>query len=287
MFLVKILIVYFIITLTELIFSDGAWAWGPAVHTVISCNILESSAQILPAIAAVIQSFPNEYIYGAISSDFFIGKGEKKKKGHSHNWETGFKFLEETGSENEAAYAYGFLSHLAADVIAHNYFVPDLIHRTSRWKRIGHIHSEAVADRSVDPAYLKIARDILSMDHLDYDRLLRSSEIRSRYGLRVKKLIFTQSIRISDYLYCLPVFYGRERSLAYDIEDVNMAFMIGLSFRLVKDLLSYPDSSACLSYDPIGSDNLRLANRNTILSKLFNNRRSSFQFPIARELLEL
>ena len=287
MFLVKITVILFIFTLKELIFSDGAWAWGPAVHTVISCNILESCAQILPAIASVIQSFPNEYIYGAISADFFIGKGQKKKKRHSHNWETGFKFLEEMNSDKEAAYAYGFLSHLAADVVAHNYFVPDLIHRTLRWNKIGHIYSEAVADKFVDPVYLKIVRDILSMDHYDYDKVLRSSAIRNGYGLRAKKHIYTQSVRISDYLCCLPVFYDRERSLPNNIEDDRIAFMIELSFRMVRDLLSYPDSSACLSYDPIGSDNLRLANQNGILSKLFNNQQSSFQFPIALELLKL
>ncbi len=285
MFLVKMLIVFFIITLTELIFCDGAWAWGPAVHTIISCNVLESCAQILPAVASVIQAFPNEYIYGAISADFFLWKGQKKKKGHSHNWETGLNFLQGVSSDKEAAYAYGFLSHLAADVIAHNYFVPDLIHRTLRSKRIGHFYTEAVADRFVDPLYLKIAREILSMNHKDYDSVLRLSAVRNRYGLRARKHIYIQSVRMSDYLYCLPVFYDRGKGRSY--RDERLSFMIGLSFRLVKDLLSYPDSSACLSYDPIGSDNLRLANRGRILSRLLNNRKPSGRFPIARELLEL
>ena len=287
MFFVKILVILFIITLKELIFSDGALAWGPAVHTVISCNILESCSFILPAIASVIQSFPNEYIYGAISADFFIGKGQKKKKGHSHNWETGFRLLEDAENNKEEAYAYGFLSHLAADVVAHNYFVPDLIHRVSGWKKIGHIYSEAIADKFVEPVYKKIVREVLSMDHLDYDKQLRSSEVRNGYGLRAKKHLFTQSVKISDYIYCLPVLSDREKSLPYDIEDEHMSFMIELSFRLVKDLLLYPYSSACLSHDPIGSDNLRLAGRNGIFSKLSNNRQPSFQFPIAQELLEL
>jgi len=285
MLLAKILAVLFIVAIKELILCDGAWAWGPVVHTVISCNILESCSQILPAIASVIQPFPNEYIYGAISADFFLWKGQKKKKGHSHNWETGFKFLQDVNSDKEAAYAYGFLSHLAADVIAHNYFVPDLIHRRLRSKRIGHFYTEAVADRFVGPLYLKIAREILSMDHNDYDDVLRSSAVRNRYGLRARKHIFTQSVRISDYLYCLPVFYDRGKGRPH--RDERLSFMIGLSFRLVKDLLSYPDSSACLSYDPIGSDNLRLASKGRILSRLFNNRQSSFQFPIAQEFLEL
>lgn len=287
MFLPKVLIVLSIIILKELISADGAWAWGPAVHTVISCNIIGSCSQILPCIASIIQAFPHEYIYGGISADFFIGKGQKKKKGHSHNWEIGFKFLSEVNNEREASYAYGFLSHLAADVVAHNYFVPDLIHRISKWKRIGHFYSEAVADRFVDPVYLKIAKDVLAMDHVDCDRLLKSTAARNSYGLRAKKHIYTQSVKISDYLYCLPVFSALEIGSSYNVEDEYMAFMIELSFKLVKDLLSYPESSACLSHDPIGSDNLRLACENGFFSKLFSNRESSYQFPIAQEFLEL
>lgn len=287
MFLPKILIVLSIFIFKELIYADGAWAWGPAVHTVISCNIIGSCSQILPYIASIIQAFPHEYIYGGISADFFIGKGQKKKKGHSHNWETGFKFLSEVNTEREAAYAYGFLSHLAADVVAHNYFVPDLIHRVSKWKRIGHFYSEAVADRFVDPIYLKIVKDVLDMDHIDCDRILKSTAVRNSYGLRAKKHIYTQSVKISDYLYCLPVFSDMEIGSTYNVEDEYMAFMIELSFKLVKDLLSYPESSACLSHDPIGSDNLRMARENGFFSQLFNNRGPLYQFPIAQEFLEL
>jgi hypothetical protein len=84
------------------------------------------------------------------------------------------------------------------------------------------------------------------------------------------------------------VFSDLEINSSYDVEDEYMAFMIELSFRLVKDLLSYPDSSACLSLDPIGSDSLRLARQNGFITRLFNNNReASYQFPIAQELLEL
>jgi hypothetical protein len=288
MFLAKIAIILSVIIIKELMFSDGAWAWGPAVHTVISCNLLGSFSQILPGIASIIQAFPYEYIYGSMSADFFIGKGQKRKKGHSHNWETGFRFLSEVNNEKEAAYAYGFLSHLAADVVAHNYFVPDVVHRAARWKKFGHIYSEALADKSVDPLYLKIAMDVLAMDHRECDRLLKSASVRNGYGLRTKKKLYAQSVKISDYLYCLPVIFDKEKKSPYNVEDEYMAHMIELSFKVVKNLLSYPDSSACLDHDPIGTDNLRLAAQNGIIYRLFNyGQTATHQFPIARELLEL
>jgi hypothetical protein len=162
-----------------------------------------------------------------------------------------------------------------------------MIHRVSNWKRIGHIYSEAVADKYIDPLYIKIARSVLTMDHLDCDKLLKSTVIRNSYGLRAKKHIYTQSLKLSDYLYCLPAFSEREKTSPYNVEDEYLDYMIGLSFRLVKDLLSYPDSSPCLSHDPIGSDSLRLASKNGIFAKLFNNRQTVYQFPVDQDLLEL
>jgi len=271
----------------QFIFATGAWAWGPAIHTVIACTILDDICQILPAIASIIQSFSLEYIYGSMAADFFIGKGQKKRDGHSHNWATGFSLLGKVADEREAAYAYGFLSHLAADVVAHNYFVPDLIHRVSTWKRVGHLYSEAIADRFVGPFYMKVARDVLCMDQLDCDDLLRSAVGRSRHGLKVKRHLFTQSVKVSDYLNCMPQFYLVSKNSRYQIPQEYLVFMIGLSYRLVKDLLSYPDSSPCLSHDPIGSRNLRLARKNGVLSRLLNNHHPTHSFPVDQELLKL
>jgi hypothetical protein len=127
MLIFKVIFFFCISVIVQLILAEGAWAWGAAVHTVMACRILDEVGQVLPFIARIIQLFPYEYIYGSLAADFFVGKGQKKKDGHSHNWETGFRLLEEASDDREAAYAYGFLSHLAADVVAHNYFVPNLI----------------------------------------------------------------------------------------------------------------------------------------------------------------
>ncbi|MBN1850541.1 MAG: zinc dependent phospholipase C family protein [Deltaproteobacteria bacterium] len=268
----------------QFIFVSGAWAWGPAIHTVIACTILDELGQILPSIAHIIQSFSLEYIYGNMAADFFIGKGQKKRADHPHNWETGFRFLAGAKDEREAAYAYGFLSHLAADVVAHNYFVPELIHRFYTWKRIGHLRSEAMADQFAGSFYIRIAREILTMKELDCDALLKSVVKRNKHGLKARRSIFTQSVKISDYLYCLPrISFKRTQR----VSEEYLVFMIDLSYRLVRNLLSYPDSSPCLAHDPIGSDNLQLASQNGVLSRLLNHHSPRYQFPVDQRLLRL
>jgi hypothetical protein len=287
MFLLKIFLFLGISLICQLILTEGAWAWGPAIHTVIGCSILDELQYIFPPVARVIQLFPMEYLYGSLSADFFVGKGQKSKKGHSHNWNTGFRFFEEAGDDRETAYAYGFLSHLAADVVAHNYYVPNLIHSVSAWKRMGHIYVEAKADQFVGPVYTRIARDLLTREELGCDELLRSVVRTSRNGLRTRKHIFTQSVKLSDFLNGSQPVGLMSKGSRYQISPVYLNFMINLAFRLVKDFLTNAESSTCLSYDPIGSRNLRLAARNGIFSKIFNIPRPMHLFNVDQELLTL
>ncbi|MFH1491464.1 MAG: hypothetical protein ABII06_21350, partial [Pseudomonadota bacterium] len=64
-------------------------------------------------------------------------------------------------------------------------------------------------------------------------------------------------------------------------------FMVHLSYRLVRDILKHPVSSTCLSYDPIGSRNLRLAGRFSVLSKVFKLSRPWHQFKVDQGLTDL
>ena len=271
----------------DLVFSRGALAWGPAVHTVIACNILEQAAAILPAVAEIIRAYPLEYVYGNLAADFFVGKGQKKKEGHSHNWETGFRCLREAEDDREASYAYGFISHLAADVVAHNYFVPNLLCQASTWKRMGHLYWEARADHRVGGMYIRLAREILTMDHLGCDQMLISAAGKRGNGLKTRRRIYTQSVKFSDYLYAVPSSF-LEMGARYRVSDQYLGFTIGLAYRLVRDVLTNPDTSPCLSYDPIGSENLTIAGRHLFRNRWLQLERPKIPiFPVDDELLDV
>ena len=38
------------------------------------------------------------------------------------------------------AYSLGYLSHLAADITAHNYYVPNLMNKTLKGGRLSHVY---------------------------------------------------------------------------------------------------------------------------------------------------
>lgn len=276
---------FFVLCFSALV--KDAWAWGPAMHTAIACGILQDGSVILPAIAAIIQSFPREFVYGSLAADFFVGKGTKPRKNHSHNWETAFRLLGKAKTDKQASYAYGFISHLAADVIAHNYFVPNLIHQVSTWRKMGHLYWEAKADYSLGPAYIGIAKEILVENELCCDGLLKAAVGKRRSGLKARRHIFTQTVKISDLLSGSLSMAVINIGTRYRIAPSYLLFMSNLSYEVVKDVLSRPYSSPCLSFDPIGSRNLQLAGRFAVLSRLLDFRRPRHEFKVARELLEI
>jgi hypothetical protein len=282
----KILVLLGAYISAQLLGPECALAWGPGVHTVTALSLLNDVSLILPTIARIITLYPREYLYGCLSADFFIGKGKRKRAGHPHSWKGGLMLLSEAGDDREAAYAYGFLSHLVADVAAHNFFIPNLLHSYPTGRKMGHLYWEIKADYLIGPGYVKIAKDVLSMDHKGCDDLLDLIAGKRKNRLKAKKRLFTQTVKVSDYFYAThdTLFMGRpaHRRIFSDY----LAFMVDLSCRLVKDFLTNPGSSPCLSYDPLGRQHPNLISRMRMLRRPFNSRPFLGQITVDRELLK-
>lgn len=230
-----------------------ALAWGPGVHTLTALNLLDEVAGVFPLISRVIQAYPVEYVYGCLAADFFIGKGKRRKKRHPHTWEGGFRFLRETGDERETAYAYGFLSHLAADVVAHNLFLPNMMRWQRPSRRMGHLYWEMRADYLVGPDYTKIARAILKTDHPECDQMLRALGGKGRRQVKAKKRLFTQTVKLSDYFYEMHDQWFNGAAVRQALIHDYSAYMVDLSCKMVVDCMARPGSALCLSYDPMGA----------------------------------
>jgi hypothetical protein len=123
----KTLTAFIGLVITLLALPGDALAWGPGVHLAMGGTILENLGLVSPFIADILARHRDLFLYGCISADIFIGKGSRIHDGHSHNWDTGFALLHSARDPGLRAYAYGYLSHLAADTVAHNYYVPNIL----------------------------------------------------------------------------------------------------------------------------------------------------------------
>ena len=240
---------------------DAAYAWGAGMHVAQASFILENLKMIRPEIAAILSAYPFDYIYGCISADIFIGKGYKRRDDHCHNWSVGMKVLHAAKSDSTKAYAYGYLTHLAADVIAHNHLIPNLLYATPTSRRIGHVYWEFKADRFIHEKYWKLASNVVSRHHHENDDLIKKVMNRSKLRFGAKKLLYRRAVNMSDlteWKETVKGFFAGFSGIADALRVLTkgkVSTLNNYSINLIVDLLRNEDDAVCLKYDPVGTDN--------------------------------
>ena len=122
---------------------DTAWAWTPGTHVFLGDAVLRSLTLLPPAIGDLLRAFPHEFLYGSIAADTSIAKKYAPAGRHCHSWNVGFEIHDAARDEPLRSFGLGYLSHLAADAVAHNYFVPRQLAITSSTEGIGHSYWES------------------------------------------------------------------------------------------------------------------------------------------------
>ncbi|SMF25180.1 zinc dependent phospholipase C family protein [Desulfovibrio gilichinskyi] len=253
----KTVLVLFFTALTLLGFAATSYAWGPGIHMAIG-NAVLARPELLPAgIARMLIANSAVFLYGCLSADIFIGKGSKAKKKHSHNWQTGFALLDSAKDPHLTAYALGYLSHLAADIVAHNYYVPNLIKQAPSGGKISHVYIEMLADDQANWSSQQAARLFKQPNH-DADLSLREYMDSKKLSFLLKKRVFRQSIGLLEKKSInASLNFSKKVVPAYQAEYLES--ILDYSYRLVINMLCDPHNAIALNFDPIGSDHLALA----------------------------
>ncbi|MFP4517337.1 MAG: zinc dependent phospholipase C family protein [Desulfovibrionales bacterium] len=255
---IKVLISTLFTLVLVVVFHSDALAWGPGVHIAVGNYLLSNLALIPASMAGLISSNPNSFLYGCLSADIFIGKGCRYTPEHSHNWTTGFKLLESAQTRQVKAYAYGYLSHLAADTIAHNYYVPNSLWLTPGKGRLSHIYLEMQADQRVDWCR-KQARNLFRTAKRPEDISLLSTMDKKKFTFLLKKHLYKGSLSICDRKSWNSSLHFMDRNLPLANNETYLHTMLDLSLRAALDLLKNTATSPVRSLDPIGSRPLSLA----------------------------
>jgi len=152
--------------------ADFAVAWGPAMHIELAGSILERLAVLPAAIAAILARNGIAYIYGNIAADVVFAKRWSRVKQFCHHWSTGFRLLECAEDDRAKAFAHGYLSHLAADTVAHGKFVPRQIAVCGSSVNFGHFYWELRADATQSEPTWTLLEQIIAADHSDHHTAL-------------------------------------------------------------------------------------------------------------------
>ncbi|MBK9519722.1 MAG: zinc dependent phospholipase C family protein [Anaeromyxobacter sp.] len=251
------------LALLILAWPSDALAWAPLAHLGFSAQALASLGPVPPALRGLLGEFSNEFLYGSLAADIVVGKSMARFVHHCHNWKVGFNVLEEAGSGPEQAFGWGFLAHLAADTVAHNYFVPWKIMGSFHKPRSGHAYWELRYDQRLDPALSDMARRVTGAGTRLHDRFLR----RNLAGASVLPFPVSQqlfgsmvlSARLRRFQQVSRLALARERQLPLEddlIEETNE-----LAVEAILGLLLEGPRCEAAGADATGERNLAMAER--------------------------
>jgi len=240
--------------LLVLLIPDTALAWGPATHTFVGIEVLRS-LNLFPAhIAAVISAYPIDFLYGSLAADISMAKKYAPLGRHCHHWHVAREIYDEAGDDPQLQSAMtGYLCHLAADVMAHNSFVPRMLLLTSSTRALGHSYWEHRMDSDVGPDYTELARwVVMGFDHSRTDALFRRVLSSTLFSFDTNKRLFRGMIRISGNMSWQAVFDTVIDNSRWDLEPTDVARYLRYTFQGVADFLIRDDESQASAGDPIG-----------------------------------
>lgn len=266
-----------------LLTPDPAFAWGAGMHITQGTYILKNLNLIAPEIATILKAFPYDYLYGCISADIFIGKGVKKSLDHCHNWSVGRKMLSKAKSKENIAFVYGYLSHLAADIISHNIYVPNQLYMTSSTKRFGHIYWESRSDELLNKKIWKTAKDVIDRHNSHNDAFLQEMIKRKLIPFKMKKRVFSHSVKMNELSLWQKAAALVSKNSRWDVKKTYINELNRHSINLIIDFLKNGEKSLCFKFDPVGSDKLLSAKKKRKEAKAAgikgNPRKALFKVP--------
>ena len=255
----------------------NALAWGGGIHLQLGTAVLNNLTAIRPAIAAVIEAYPYDFLYGCVAADITIGKKFTHFLLHCHRWQVGMKVLENAGPDPQKACAYGYLSHLAADTIAHNYFVPFKVMRSFATLTLKHAYWEMRFENFVEREIWETARKVSQENYRANDALLRKVLSDTIFSFGTNKRIFNSILLVSRLEKWQQVLQTLSDTSRYNLDESDREEYMGLAQEAVFDFLNEMEGSRYFHADPTGEralvtaeavrKNLRLLYRSGKLTK--------------------
>lgn len=188
------------LVLASSLLAVAALAWGPGMHLEYAERVHRRRREFLPAnVAKLIDGERAAFDYGNLAADIINFKAFGGAYSHCHRWAIVEEMRGLSTSPRQEAFVMGYLSHLAADTIAHNHFVPYHLARYARTKGLGHLYWELNADRFVPEARWARVGGLKNQDALEeLDDLVNRTVPKKALSMGTNKVIFNHVLLVSE-----------------------------------------------------------------------------------------
>jgi len=249
-----------IIAVTSLLLiPDQVFAWGGGMHLQLGMSVLENLSSLSPDLAALLAANPRDFLYGCISADITLGKKFTHSMLNCHRWRIGQKVLQAGRTDSERACAYGYLCHLAADVIAHNYYVPYKIMRSFSSVTMKHAYWEMRFETFVAKEVWEAAREVCLTDQRANDALLQRVLTNTIFSFGTNKRIFNSIMLLSRLEKWQKVMQTLSDNSRYVLAESDRDEYQKLAEEAVFEFMRQPQESELLLADPTGERPLAMA----------------------------
>jgi zinc dependent phospholipase C len=258
---VKRVVVCVVMVGVALVLLPGtAHAWTPGTHIFLGESVLANLHQIPTLVADLLRAFPYDFLYGNIAADTSIAKKYAPVGRHCHAWHVGQEIFDLAHTDPLRAFGLGYLSHLAADTVAHNFFVPRQLVLTSSTAALGHSYWESRFETHLGDAFAREAREVILKDHAQSDAHLDDILSPTLFSVRTSRRLFRGMVHLTESQSWQWAFQVIAENSRWDLPDSDVERHMAVAFEYVMEMLGQKDAAA-RRLDPAGDKALGLAKR--------------------------
>ena len=250
----------FIITFVVILLTpEQAYAWGPVTHVELVRGALQTA---LPALSFVTASGMEVFwalFYGALAPDLFLAKNRQPFPLHTHNWDRAFGMLDAAMTDEERAFSLGYLTHLAADVVAHNVFVPYKLVEVPFNTRRQHTYWEFRFETAQPREAWEMTEALKIMDFSHLNRFLEKHQRPTMFPF-FTNLVMTRSLgRVATGKAGRRLLDRMERRSEVVVAPLEADLFGDLCLQMILDVLTQGRSGKASRHDPRGLERIRHA----------------------------
>ena len=239
---------------------DPAFAWGPITHIVHGSTILANLTSLPSALQAILAAYPDRYLYGCIGADIIQAKAYTRSLStHCHSWPVAWKLVAAAETDSQRAFAWGYMTHLSADIVSHNHFVPSHLLRSFESRTANHAYWEARADALQRRRYWYDVREVLRGRYEDCDALVERVVLHTLFSFRTNKRIFDSLMSLHNLDRWQALVGGVNRRSRYALGRDTVERYNDVCIASATDLLTHQQGSFTQEQDPTGRDILTRA----------------------------
>jgi hypothetical protein len=248
-----------VVALVLLVLLPGtAHAWTPGTHIYLGESVLANLDQLPAAVADLLRTYPFDFLYGNIAADTSMAKKYAPVGRHCHAWHVGQEIFDLAHTEALRSFGLGYLSHLAADTVAHNFFVPRQLVLTSSTAALGHSYWESRFETHLGDAYARTAKEVILKDHAPSDAHLDQILSPTLFSHGINRRLFRGMVHLTESQSWQFAFQLILESTRWDLPNEDVESHMAVAFEYVMELLGEKDAAA-RRLDPAGDQALKLA----------------------------